>query len=286
MGEPQIGREAPDPAAFVTAEQTAQAEQLNALTPQVSVAAEPLAHFGPFDLTNSMLTMWITMAVMLVLAWAATRRIRRDPDAAMIPQGLQNVVEAVVESLAAMVESAVGRRYARRVFAFGATFFVFITISNWFSLLPGIGTIWIPVEHQGHEIAAPLFRPATADLNMTLALALTAFVVIHASGISSHGLLGHLKEMTQIAFLAPVFIIIELFVIVSLSFRLFGNLFAGEVLLNGPILAGFALGHIPLIGAVFLLLEILFGLIQAVIFFMLSMVFTGQAVGPESAEAH
>ena len=92
--------------------------------------------------------------------------------------------------------------------------------------------------------------------------------------------------MSQVALLAPVFILIELFVVISLSFRLFGNLFAGEVVLNGPILAGFALGHIPLIGVVFLVLELLFGLVQAVIFFMLSMVFTGQAVAESGHEAH
>ena len=271
------------------------AEPGAALAPHVSAAAEPLVSsletpLGPFTVTNSMFTMWLTMGGILALAWFATRRIRRDPEAALVPEGLQNVAETVTEFLMELVESTVGRRYAGRVFAYGATFFVFITISNWSSLLPGIGTIWTPSEvyHDGHleTIAAPLFRPATADINMTIALALTAFVVIHASGIASHGPLGHIKEMTQVAFLAPVFIIIELFVIISLSFRLFGNLFAGEVLLNGPILGAFALGHLPLIGAVFLVLEILFGLVQAVIFFMLSMVFTGQSVGPDTAEAH
>ena len=256
------------------------------LAPHISAAAEPLAHIGPIVVTNSLLTMWLTMAGMLLLSWFATRRIRRDPETAIIPTGLQNVCEMVVEFLSELVDSTVGQRYARRVFAFGGTFFVFIAVSNWTSLLPGIGTIWIRSEHHGHEIAAPLFRPATADINMTLALALTAFVMIHASGVVSHGPFGHLKELSQVPFLAPVFIIIELFVVVSLSFRLFGNLFAGEVLLNGPILGSFALGHIPMLGAIFLILEILFGLVQAVIFFMLSMVFTGQSVGPDSAEAH
>ncbi len=265
------------------------------LAPHVSAAAEPLAGpwstpLGLFTVTNSMFTMWLTMAGILVLAWFATRRIRRDSDAALVPRGLQNVAEMVTEFLMDLVESTVGARYAKRVFAFGATFFVFITVSNWTSLLPGIGTIWIKSEvvEDGHleTIAAPLLRPATADINMTIALAVTAFVVIHASGIASHGPLGHLRELTQVVFLAPVFIIIELFVIISLSFRLFGNLFAGEVLLNGPILGAFALGHLPLVGAVFLILEILFGLVQAVIFFMLSMVFTGQSVGPDTAEAH
>ena len=257
------------------------------VSPHVSAAAEPLVEeFGPFTLTNSMLTMWITMAALLIVAWFAGRRIRRDPEAALVPQGLQNAAEMAVEFLDDLVVSSVGAKYARRLLPIGATFFVFIAVANWFSLLPGIGTIWLRTEHNGHLIAAPLFRPATADINMTLALAITAFLVIHISGISAHGPWGHLKAMSQVPALAVVFIIIELFVVVSLSFRLFGNLFAGEVVLNGPILSGFALGHIPLIGAVFLLLEVLFGLIQAVIFFMLSMVFAGQAVAEPAHEAH
>ncbi len=259
------------------------------LAPGISAAAEPLAEFGPFTLTNSMLTMWITMATLLIIVWFATRRIRRGTDEALIPRGLQNLVESVIEMLDELVTSTVGRRYAARLLPIGGTFFLFIVVANWFSLLPGVGTLWVPREllHNGEleTIAVPLFRPATADINMTLALALTAFVVIHSSGVAVHGPIGHIKAVAKLAFLSPVFIIIELFVVVSLSFRLFGNLFAGEVLLNGPVLFGFALGHIPLLGAVFLILEVLFGLIQGVIFFMLTMVFTGESV-EEPAHEH
>ncbi len=265
-------------------------ETEHALVPKVSAAAETLWELGPIQLTNAMLTMWISMASLLAIGWFATRRIRANPESALIPAGLQNVIEAVVEAIEDLVTSSVGRRYAGRLFAFGATFLVFITFANWLSLLPGIGTIWVPREviHGGEltTVAVPLFRPATADINMTLALALTAFLMIHVSGIAVHGPIGHIKEVSKLVLLAPVFIIIELFVIVSLSFRLFGNLFAGEVLLNGPILFGFALGHIPLVGVFFLLLEVLFGLIQGVIFFMLSMVFTGQSVADEAGSEH
>ncbi len=265
-------------------------ESERALEPGISAAAETLWELGPIQLTNAMLTMWISMAALLAIAWFATRRIRANPEAALIPAGLQNLVEAVVEAIEDLVTSSVGQKYASRLFAFGATFLIFITFANWVSLLPGIGTIWVPREvvHGGEltTVAVPLFRPATADINMTLALALTAFLVIHASGVAVQGPIGHIKEVSKLALLAPVFIIIELFVIVSLSFRLFGNLFAGEVLLNGPVLFGFALGHIPLIGVMFLLLEVLFGLIQGVIFFMLSMVFTGEAVAEPAHDEH
>ncbi len=262
------------------------AEETADVSPEVSAAAEPLAEFGPFTLTNSMLTMWLTMAALLAIAWFAVRRIRRDPEGALVPQGIQNVAEITIEFLDDLVTSSVGAKYARRMLPIGATLFIFIAVANWFSLLPGIGTIWLRTEVHGHLIAAPLFRPATADINMTLALAITAFLVIHISGVAAHGPFGHIKAMSQVPPMALVFIIIELFVVISLSFRLFGNLFAGEVVLNGPILAGFALGHVPLVGVAFLVLEVLFGLIQAVIFFMLSMVFTGQAVAERAHEAH
>jgi len=272
-----------------TGENIRYAEDGADLAPHISAAAEPLGHFGPFTFTNSMLMMFITMALLLIVAWLSSRRIRQDPDGALVPEGLQNAAEAVVEFLDELVQSTVGTKFAQRLLPIGATFFIFILVANWFSLLPGIGTIWmvVPDPHDpAHEIAAPIFRPATADINMTLALAILAFLVIHVSGIRAHNPLGHIKEMSQVALLAPVFILIELFVVISLSFRLFGNLFAGEVVLNGPILAGFALGHIPLIGVVFLVLELLFGLVQAVIFFMLSMVFTGQAVAESVHAAH
>ncbi|MDE2990681.1 MAG: F0F1 ATP synthase subunit A [Chloroflexota bacterium] len=272
-----------------TGENIRYAEDGADLAPHISAAAEPLGHFGPFTFTNSMLMMFITMALLLIVAWLSSRRIRQDPDGALVPEGLQNAAEAVVEFLDELVQSTVGTKFAQRLLPIGATFFIFILVANWFSLLPGIGTIWMVVPDPldpTHDIAAPIFRPATADINMTLALAILAFLVIHVSGIRAHNPLGHIKEMSQVALLAPVFILIELFVVISLSFRLFGNLFAGEVVLNGPILAGFALGHIPLIGVVFLVLELLFGLVQAVIFFMLSMVFTGQAVAESGHEAH
>lgn len=264
-------------------------EEAAELAPKISEKAEVLFQLGPINFTNSLMTMWITMAVLLVLAFVATRRIRTNPEAALIPAGLQNVAESVIEMLERLVQQAMGK-YTSRMLPVSATFFIFIVAANWFSLLPGIGTIWIPVHeiHHGEEIlvAAPLLRPATADLNMTLALAITAFLVIHGAGIAAHGPLGHFKEVSKLAALAPVFILIELFVVVSLSFRLFGNLFAGEVLLNGPMIAGLALGHIPLIGVIFLTLELLFGLIQGVIFTMLSLVFTSLSVATAAHEEH
>lgn len=264
-------------------------EEAAKLAPLISDKAEVLTTFGPFNLTNSMLTMWVTMAFILVLAWAATRRIRANPTAALVPTGLQNLAELVMEAIENLVRPAMGK-FTLQMLPVTATFLIFILIANWSSLLPGVGTIWIPVQevHEGelHTIAAPILRPATADINMTLAMALLAFLVIHGAGVAVHGPWGHIKEVAKLAPLAPVFILIELFVVVSLSFRLFGNLFAGEVLLNGPLLFGFALGHIPFIGVIFLTLEILFGLIQAMIFSMLSLVFTSLSVATPAHAEH
>ena len=170
-------------------------------------------------------------------------------------------------------------RFANRLFPLIATIFIFILFANWFSLVPLVGTIGRIEQHEGHEVLIPFLRPATADLNMTLALALVAFFTIQITGIVAHGPIGHLKALSQNVLLAPVFIVIELFVIVSLSFRLFGNLLAGEVLI------GISSWMLPIVGVGFLLLEVLFGLIQAVIFTMLTLSFTSVSIGTSEQHA-
>ncbi len=245
------------------------------MQPEVSLAAEPFCEqceLGPLLITNSMVIMLVVMLALLLVAVAVRRRL------SSVPGTLQNVVEFILEALDGIVEPALGRR-AARLFPLIATIFIFILFANWFSLLPLVGTIgWI--EHHGEEkILVPFLRPATADLNMTIALALVAFATIHISGIAAHGPFGHLKAVSQNILLAPVFIVIELFVIVSLSFRLFGNLLAGDVLIG---ISGWIL---PIVGAGFLVLEVLFGLIQAVIFTMLTLSFTSVSIGAANEHA-
>ena len=206
--------------------------------------------YGEFIITNSMVIMFAVMAFMILVALVLRSRI------GIIPSGLQSIIEVTYDQVGAATRSALGR------------------FTDWFSLLPFVGTIGYFHEHHGHEVLVPFLRPATADINMTLALALVAFILIHSTGIAAHGLTGHLKEVAQNSWLlAPIFVLIELFVIVSLSFRLFGNLFAGEVLL------GLSATYMPVIGVIFLLLELLFGLIQALVFAILTLSFTGVAIG-------
>ena len=219
-----------------------------------------------------MMIMFVVMLSLIVVAFAVRRRLT------VVPGSLQNFMEFLLETVDDMVEPAVGR-YASRLFPVIATIFIFILFANWFSLIPFVGTIGYIEEHHGHEVLIPWLRPATADLNMTLALALVAFFTIHITGIASHGAIGHLKALSQNVFLSPIFIVIELFVIVSLSFRLFGNLFAGEVLL------GISSWILPIVGVGFLLLEVLFGLIQAIIFTMLTLSFTSVSIGTSEQHA-
>jgi len=246
------------------------------LLPEFSIAAERIcsscnlelpAGLGQLIITNSMVMMIVVMAILLSVGLMVKRTV------SLVPGTIQNIAEMIIEFIDGMIEPALGP-YARSRFPIVASFFIFILFSNWMSLLPFVGTVGYMGEHHGKEVLIPYIRPATADLNMTLALAFAAFVLIHSSGIGSHGLIGHFKAMAQSSWLlAPIFLLIEVFVIVSLSFRLFGNLFAGEVLLG---LAGWAF---PLVGVVFLMLEVIFGLIQAIIFTMLTLSFASVAIG-------
>ena len=264
----------------------------------VSLAGEGVFEIAGFTITNSLFTTWIVMAVLLVLAWAGTRHV------ALAPNGLQNVWEAVLEFLLGLCTST-APTYARTIFPLFATLFIFIVSANWIALLPGVNSITIqppeahaalsldslvpaahaapldPVvpaaeEEGAHAVPIPLFRAANADMNTTLAMAIVAFIMIHSSGIRVHGVIGYAKHIATPIFLTPVKVVIECFVPVSLSFRLFGNIFGGEMLLT---VMGF-----PIVAVLFLLLEVLFGLIQAVIFSMLTLVFTALAVAP--AEGH
>ena len=219
-----------------------------------------------------MMIMLVVMLGLIIVAFAVRRSLRT------VPGGLQNFMEFLLDAVDNLVQPALGK-YATRLFPLIASFFIFILFANWFSLLPFVGTIGRIEEHGGHDVLIPWLRPATADMNMTLALALIAFLTIHVSGIVSHGPFGHLKALSQNLLLAPIFIIIELFVIVSLSFRLFGNLFAGEVLL------GVASWILPIVGVGFFLLEVLFGLIQAIIFTMLTLSFTSVSIGTSEQHA-
>jgi len=197
----------------------------------------------------------------------------------LVPSGLQNLAEMVVETLLGMVEPVAGPKLGRRIFPLIASLFIFILTANWIGLLPGFGTIGIREVRESHSILVPILRPANSDFNTTIAMALITIILVQAAGIRAHGVLGYLKELATPWFLTPIHLISELSHVLSLSARLFGNIFGGDVVLT--VISSLVPFLAPV---VFLVLESLFGLIQAIIFSMLSMIYFTMAAGSHQAE--
>lgn len=195
-----------------------------------------------------------------------------------LPGNLQQILEIVYETIEDLATSVAGEK-GKNYTPFALTLFLYILLSNWLGLIPGVGSIGINVTEHGEQIFVPFIRSATADLNSTVALALLSVVVSQVLGLRASGLIGHLRHFKN-----PLEIVAELAKILSFSFRLFGNVFAGEVLLlaGASILVlvtgtrqlwfGVAGGIIQL---PFLGLELLVGFIQAFIFASLTLVFIG-----------
>src|SRR3989338_3498806 len=232
----------------------------------ISIVAETLFHVGPLPITNTMLTGWVVSLLLILVAVLVSRSIRE------IPGTLQNIAEKVIEELLKFFETIAGKREtAERFFPIVATIFLFVLISNWIGVLPGLSAIGIREIQDGHETFMPLLRSVHSDINMTLVLALIVVVLSHIYGLYTVGVKHHLGKFitfkNPIALFTGVLeIISELSKIISLSFRLFGNVFAGEVLL---IIIG---SLVPYIAPVpFLGLELFVGFIQAIIFATLAM---------------
>lgn len=230
----------------------------------ISLPAETIVKIGPVPLTDSNLMMLVVMAGLILWFGLALRK------RALVPGGAQNLVEAIVEWLWGLVEGAAGKRVGRRIFPLVATLFIFIIVANYAGLLPFVGTVGFH-NHEGEFI--PFLRSPNADLNMTLAMALITFVVVQISGVTANGLGGYLKHLLTPIPLAPLHIVGELARIISLSFRLFGNIFGGEVLMT----VIYSLTYV-VIPVVFWSLELLFGFIQAMIFSMLTLAYIVLAV--------
>jgi F-type H+-transporting ATPase subunit a len=277
--------------------------------PEISLAAEQVHLFG-LSVTNSMIATVLSDIVLIVVALLAFRRPK------LIPGGLQNGVEAVIELFYNMAERAAGEQ-TRKFFPLIASFFFFILVSNWLGILPGFGSIGIWQEHhaevapvvepaavESHEatteaagshgeelVLVPLFRSANADLNTTIALALISQVAAQYFGLRSLGL-SYFKKFFNFsgpnimfkginAFVGILELLSEFVKILSFSFRLFGNIFAGEVLL---IVIGFLV--VFLASLPFMFLELFVGVIQALIFAMLSLVFFMMATMHHGEESH
>jgi len=244
--------------------------------------AEPIAHIGSFAITNSLMTSGLALIIVIILSVAIGHKIKK------VPTGLQNVMEMIIEGFLGIFDGVTGSRKRSLKFApIVLTFFFFILINNWLGIIPGVGSIGQVVMMNGEKFFIPYLRGGTADLNTTLALATIGVVLSHIIGVITLGGWNYLNKFINIkaileipakvkkdpvillvnpikVFVGFIEIIGELAKVVSLSFRLFGNVFAGEVLL-ASMSAILAFG-IPI---PFLFLEILVGLIQALIFAML-----------------
>jgi F-type H+-transporting ATPase subunit a len=249
--------------------------------PQAAVPV--LNKLGRLPITNSMVVSWIVAVGLIVFAQAATRQMKR------VPAGAQNFWEWLVESLQNFLEGIIGRHLVKRTFWFFATIFIFILASNWVGLIPGVGTIgWGQPGPNGFKIEEPLFRGANADLNMTLAMALVFMACWLVWSLREVGPVGFVKELfapkgdttgflkvlMTVVFLAAgcIEVISILFRPVSLSFRLYGNIFAGENMLETMARLVPSLGW--LLPIPFYFLELLVGLVQALVFMLLTAVFT------------
>jgi F-type H+-transporting ATPase subunit a len=250
---------------------------------ELSQSAVEIARPFGFPITNSMVVTWIVAIALIVFAQVATRHMTA------VPGGAQNFLEWLLESLHDFLESILGRHLLQRTFWFFASVFIFILTANWISLLPGAGTIgWGHQTAHGFEVDQPLLRGANADLNMTLAMALVFFACWIVWAVQEIGVRGMLRELfapkgETTGWLRPLMLVVFfaagmlevisiLFRPVSLSFRLYGNVFAGENMLEAMATVVPALGW--LLPVPFYFLELLVGLVQAMVFMLLTAVFT------------
>lgn len=233
----------------------------------IVLKAEALFHIGPIPITNSFFMMIVVMSLILIVGSIAARRITENPNTG---GRFGAAVEFIVGFLLNLTETTGGKKLGRRIFPLVSGLFIFIILANFSGLLPGVGSITVGADH------VPLMRPPTADLNMTLAMSTTTFLAVQIFGIRAHGLGGRLKHMADPPFIFPIEVVSELSRIISLAARLFGNVFAGEVLLG----VGYAIANavkitvVPiLLPVLFIGLEVLFGTIQALVFALLTLIY-------------
>ena len=285
--------------------------------PHVQLPAENVSHyplFGNFYLTNTMIAMLIADVILLLIGYGFYRATKGGES--LIPKGFSGAVEAFLEVLYNLTEGTAGK-WTRFIFPWFATITLLVLVINWTELIPGVDSIGIIHEAEGHGYAIkdlgwattlineevheghtgygliPFVRVTSTDLNFTLALALIAVVMVQVAGIKAQGA-AYFKKFwfTDTMFTKPMLGVIDFGVgllelisefskILSFAFRLFGNIFAGSVLL-------FVIGSLVPIFAqsMFLMLEFFVGMIQAVVFGLLTMTFMAQATQGHHDEAH
>lgn len=269
-------------------------------SPHPQLPPESIFHVFGLAVTNTMITAWITIVVLGGIFYAATRRIK------LIPSRLQVMVELVLGWLLKLCQDAAGDKNGRRFFPLVATLFLFVIANAWLSLIPGFGSI---LATNSHGEVVPILRGANTDINFTLALALVSFVLVEYWGMSVLGSAKYLKKFFNFGpfitavkqvlggkakqglgglfsgaisiFVGFLEFILEFVRILSFTFRLFGNMTGGEILLLMMMfLSPFVLA-VPFYG-----LEILVGFVQALIFGGLTLSFATIAITSHTEEAH
>jgi F-type H+-transporting ATPase subunit a len=298
--------------------------------PAISVKAEnllgegvPWLHLpvlGELHLVNTLPTLLATVVLIVSLAYATNRSMRRSQRTDLVPRGVGNLMEAFFELIYNLTEGSAGAKWAPVIFPWFATIMFYVLFANLLKLIPGFESVGVihPAHGEGHAIAAlgghwfsllsaqgeytlaPFLRGISVDLNFTVALALISVVMIQVVGFRAQGF-GYISKFFNFRtmFKVPFFgamdflvglleLISELSKILSFAFRLFGNMFAGIVLV--AIVAGL-LGKVSILPSMVMMFELFVGLIQAFVFGMLTMVFMAQATQghgheEQQAEAH
>lgn len=265
------------------------------------LAAEPIFHIGGLTVTNTMLNGWLATLLFVVLAFFINSGVKKYYAAEQAPKGVLNFFESIMEVFLTQIDNVTkDRKKTLKILPVVAGIFLFILVSNWMSQIPGTGSIGL---YHGAEFI-PLLRPATSDLNLTLGMAVFVVMLSHLMGIFTIGFFKYANKFIKLGdiwnavksgkpmnifvsfiefFVGLLEVISEAAKIVSLSLRLFGNIFAGEVLLTviGSLIAFFV--PLPFLG-----LELLVGIVQAMVFALLTLVYLTVATTPiiEHGETH
>jgi F-type H+-transporting ATPase subunit a len=262
--------------------------------PDIKIAPETLFYIGPMPISNTLIATWFSILVVLAFGFITKRSL------SLVPRGVANFFEWIFEQILNLCEEVAGAEKGRKFFPIVCTIFLFVLTSNYLELIPGvesIGTINAPVHNaflgfllytkDDSNKIAPWIRPASTDLNLTIGLAIISVVITQIYGFRMLGPRLHLGRYFTLRegiiglFVGVLEAILELARVISFSFRLFGNIFAGDVLLLVMAFLVPALGPVP-----FLLLETLVGLVQAFVFAMLTLVFLSLGTTAHGGEEH
>ncbi len=240
-------------------------------SPHISIAAEKLGEFFGLPITNTLLMSWFVMLLLIIIAFAVRRSLSEKS-----PSKIQLFFEMLFEYILDFIDDVLGdRKMSIAFFPLLVTLFLFIWLSNWTEFLPGVGTITFDTINDGTQ---PLLRSVSTDLNVTIALAIISFIAIEITGIKKLGFFQYGKKFINFSsplnfFIGLIELVSELAKILSFSFRLFGNIFAGEVLI--AVTTFFVPWFLPVPPILF---EVFVGFIQAAVFSLLTLFFIKIAI--------